>query len=399
MKKLSLALIAAFFQVLSSFAQTDSGVYKQRKLRIDEVTLVSGYYTQNGNNSAVTGGIGTEQLTDFANTLELRLAKTDRRGRLHNYAVEIGIDHYSSASSDKIDPSTVSSASHADTRIYPTLSYGITNDAKGLSLGASLSYSTEFDYHSMGVGANMAKTSKDHNTEASLKLQAYFDNWVVIYPIELRPGNGNQYSGHDGDHQTSPRNSYSISSSVSRVINRRLEAALLIDGVYQSGLLATKYQRVYFTDNSERVENLPDHRLKLPLGVRTSCFLGDRYILRGFYRFYIDDWGISGHTASLEVPIKLSAFTSVTPFYRYYIQTTANYFAPYKAHLPTDVFYTSDYDLSAFQSQFFGAGIRLSPERGIFGWSRFSILEIRYGHYLRTTGLHSDIISLNARFK
>src|SRR6185312_9665414 len=122
MKKLSLSIITAFFHILSSVAQTDTAAYKQRKLRIDEVNFISGYYTQDGNNSAVTGGIGTEQLTDFANNLELRLAKTDAHGRLHNYAFELGIDHYSSASSDKIDPGTISSASRKDTRIYPTLS-------------------------------------------------------------------------------------------------------------------------------------------------------------------------------------------------------------------------------------------------------------------------------------
>jgi hypothetical protein len=68
-------------------------------------------------------------------------------------------------------------------------------------------------------------------------------------------------------------------------------------------------------------------------------------------------------------------------------------------HKPADEFYTSDYDLSAFQSHFFGTGIRFMPEKGVFKIRQFTMLEIRYGHYIRNTGLHSDIISLNARFK
>lgn len=396
MKKLSLFICLCFFRLFGAFAQDDSAAYKQRKLKIDEVNFVSAYYMQNGNNSAVTGGIGTEKLTDFANTLELKLIKTDKRDRVHNISLEMGIDHYTSASSDKIDPSTISSASHADTRFYPSVSYSLQNDNKGIIIGATGSYSTEFDYRSIGLGLNATKMSKDKNRELSLKLQGYFDSWTIIYPVELRPPG--KYSGKGGnDH--SPRNSYSASLSFSQVVNRRLQFALLADAIYQQGLLATRYQRVFFADNSENVENLPDTRFKLPLGLRMSYFLGDRFILRGFYRYYMDDWGIAAHTASLEIPVKINPFISVSPFYRYYTQTAADYFAAYKEHAPSEIFYSSDYDLSAFNSQFFGAGIRFSPGKGVFGIAHWNMLELRYGHYLRSTGLHSDIITLSARFK
>src|SRR5437016_117243 len=50
--------------------QTD---YFPRRLRIDEINLVSSYYTQTGNHSAVTGGIGTEAVTDNSNGLDINL--------------------------------------------------------------------------------------------------------------------------------------------------------------------------------------------------------------------------------------------------------------------------------------------------------------------------------------
>jgi hypothetical protein len=104
------------------------------------------------------------------------------------------------------------------------------------------------------------------------------------------------------------------------------------------------------------------------------------------------------HTASLEVPVKITPFFSVSPFYRYYVQTAVNYFAPYEKHTAADTYYSSNYSLSAFSSQFFGAGIRLAPPKGIFG-SKLNTLEIRYGHYTQTTDLVSDIVSLNLKFK
>jgi hypothetical protein len=398
MRKLSLAALALFVSILCSHAQTDSAGYRPRKLKLDEVNFVSGYYMQDGNNSAVTGGTGTEKLTDFANTIELKMVRVDRRGRNHAGTFELGIDHYTSASSDNIDPTTISSASRADTRIYPSLAYNISNDQTGLAYGAALSYSTEYDYQSFGFGINVAKASKDKNRELGLKLQAYLDTWQVIYPIELRPGHGNPDAEHD-EGGWAPRNSYSASLSYSQVVNKRLQVALLADGVYQQGLLATKYQRVYFTDNSEHTETLPDSRYKVPIGMRANYFASDRVVVRGFYRYYFDNWGVLAHTLSLELPVKISPFLSISPNYRYYVQTAADYFAPYQAHSRTEAYYTSDYDLSAFNSHFAGMNFRYVPEKGVFGIKRCTMLEIRYGHYIRSTGLSSDIVSLNARFK
>jgi Protein of unknown function (DUF3570) len=391
MRKISLSVLALFFQVLSAFSQSDSSAYKERKLRVDEINFVSGYYVQDGNNSAVTGGIGTEKLTNFANTLELKMVKTDKIGRRRELIADVGFDHYTSASSDKIDPSTISSASAADGRFYPSLAYNVTNKEKNLVVGGTAAFSVESDYQSYGIGTNIAKLSKDKNSEVALKLQAYFDIVDVLYPIELR------YRSHSGIQL--PRNSFSASFTFSQVINHRLQCALMTDLVYQQGLLATKFQRVYFKDNSEEAENLPDQRFKIPIGLRASYFLDDRFIIRMLYRFYTDNWGITGHTASLELPVKISPFVSISPFYRYYTQKGAKYFVPFKEHAPGETFYTSDYDLSTFYSQFYGAGIRFTPQKGIIGITHFAMLEIRYGHYVRNTGLSSDIISLNAQFK
>jgi len=397
MKKLFLSVIGMYIGILSSFSQNkiaDSTLYKSRKLKLDEVNFVSGYYHQDGNNSAVTGGIGTERLTDIAGTVELKLSRYDKKYRKHNIAFEMGIDHYTSASSDKIDPYTISSASSADTRFYPSLSWNRQNEAKGTTIGANLSFSQEFDYTSFGAGVSFAKSSKDNNREFSARLQAYFDRWKVIYPIELQ-----QQADNDGISNSQPRNSYSASLSYMQVVNKQLQVMLLADPTYQSGLLATKYQRVYFTDGSVAAENLPDRRFKLPLGLRANYFMGDKIIVRSFYRYYQDDWGLKAHTIELELPVKITPFISISPFYRFYSQNGINYFAPFKQHLVADKFFTSDYDLSKFNSHFFGAGFRIAPTNGVFGLAHWNSLELRYGHYIRNTGLNANQLSLNIKLK
>ena len=390
--------IICMYLSMAAFSQSkqeNDSLYKRKKLQVDEIDFVSGYYHQDGNNSAVTGGVGSEKLTDLGNTIELKLSKYDKKYRKHDLSFELGVDHYTSASSDKIDPHTLSSASKSDTRIYPSASWSIQNEKKGTTVGVNASFSHEFDYTSFGIGASFTKTSKNHNTEFTGKLQAYFDTWKVIYPIELRPqGNFGQ-----NDYPSSPRDSYSASLSLVQAINRRLQILLIAEPTYQHGLLATKYQRVYFTNGPEQAENLPGNRYKIPVGLRANYFLNDRFIIRSFYRFYSDNWGVKAHTIDLELPIKITPFISVSPFYRFYQQTAADYFAPYGQHNVSEEFFTSDYDLSRFNSNFFGTGIRLAPPNGLFGMKNWSVLELRYGHYKRSNGLHSDIVSLHLKFK
>ena len=395
MRIIPLTIVGMYFSILSAFSQSTEPAdtaYRSRKLSIDEINIVSAYYQQDGNNSAVTGGIGTEHLTDIANTIDLQLSKYGKSPFIkHHLGFELGVDTYSSASSDKIDPSTISSASKSDIRIYPSVSWNIENEKIGSNFGVSASFSNEFDYNSLGGGINFSKTSKDKNREVALKLQAFLDTWKVIYPIELRSLNNNN--------EHSPRNSFNGSLSISQVINKRLQALIMIEPAYQHGLLATKYQRVYFTNNSEQSETLPENRYKLPIGLRLNYFAGDKIILRSFYRYYTDSWGLNANTFELETPVKVSPFLSISPFYRFYQQSQADYFAPFAQHSVSESYFTSDFDLSKFNSNFFGAGIRLAPPNGVFGYSHLRGLEIRYGHYTRSTGLNSNIISLNLKVK
>src|SRR5205085_9969334 len=132
------------------------------------------------------------------------------------------------------------------------------------------------------------------------------------------------------DYPSKSRNSFSTSFSYSQIINKNLQIMFLLDLVYQKGYLGLPFHRVYFqNENQPHVENLPDSRFKLPLGFRANYFAGDKVIIRTFYRYYHDDWGLNAHTFELETPVKVTPFFSITPFYRYYNQGAVNYFAPY----------------------------------------------------------------------
>lgn len=387
---------AAIFSMLHAHAQEekDSTGYESRRLKVDEINLVSSYYHQNGENAAVTGGIGSQKLTDIANVFDIRLFKYDKKKRKHTFDIEIGLDNYTSASSDRIDLKANSSASHADTRIYPSLTWNVENEKKGITFGLGVSSSTEFDYQSFGANISFAKKTRNRNGEFSAKFQTYLDRVKLIAPVELRPG-----GEADEHYPTTNRNTYAGSLSYTQIVNQRLQVTLLADLVSQSGYLALPFYRVYFTDGTVHQEALPDSRLKVPLGFRANYFLGDRFIIRTYYRFYTDDWGLTSHTANIEVPVKITPFVSVSPFYRYYTQSAVKYFAPYQQHTNAEKYYTSNYDLSKFSSNFVGTGVRLAPPDGVLGMRHFNMIELRYGHYMKNINMNANIISLNLKFK
>lgn len=407
MRKVCLTVIGICVLFLHAFSQfmpvsPDSTGYKTKPLKIDEVELVSSYYSQDGDHSAVTGGIGTEKVTDLSNGLDLKLVGYNAKQRKNTLTFGLGIDHHSSASSAYVNKTGASKT--GGSRIYPSVHWDVENEQKGSGFGMGLYYSSEYNYKSFGLDAGYSKKTKN-NGEFSGKLNAYFDKVKLIYPSELIPSSTTVITsassgGGEGENYipSSPRTTLSGSFSFSQVINTRLQASLLLDLVYQSGYLGLPFHRVYFSNGSEAVENLPAERLKLPLGLRVNYFLGDNIILRSYYRYYIDDWGMQSHTASLEVPVKITPFFSISPFYRYYRQTAAQYFAPYMTHAATDAFYTSNYAYSALTSHFMGAGLRLAPPGGILHTDLHS-LEIRYGHYTQSTDLVSNVISIDLDFK
>jgi len=421
-----LVLLHAFSQVSTK----DTSTYKPKKLKLDEINLVSSYYNQTADKSAVMGGIpgpkGIGDVTDLANGVELTFVSWDGKHRKNSFTGSFGIDYHTAASQAFVDSN--GHARNNGTRIYPTLDWTIENEKKGTEFGIGLYYSAEHNYyHSKGLNASFAKKT-NNNGEFSLKVTGYFDQIKMIKPAEFErvdsvknvaPTDSVVYittaSGrtealiynaggliNNGRSNTlipsKSRNTYTTSLSFSQVINQRMQGSIDMDLVYQNGYLGLPFHRVFFNNGKDTIENLPAQRFKVPIGLRLNYFLGDHFILRAYYRFYIDNWGLTSHTAELEVPVKITPFFSLSPFYRYYVQTAVNYFAGYEAHSSTDSYYTSNNALAAFKSSSFGLGLRLAPPKGVL-IKNLSAVEIRYGHYTQTTDLVSDIISMNLKFK
>jgi hypothetical protein len=464
-------------------AQNDTE-YKKRVLENAEVDQLFSFYSQKGDNAAVTGGIGDEKLTDIASNIVIAIPLNDD----DVFSIDATVSAYTSASSSNLDPFSSgasgnggddddddddddrraplanrvtgspwvasSGASKADVWVNGNFSYSHSSDNRNNIWSVNANFASEYDYSSIGFGGGYTRLFNEKNTEINLKANVYLDKWNPVYPTELdsyQEANQSLNNGFfanveildqsgnvidkNGQNVWKPsksflvtntsRNTYSLSLSFSQIINKNAQFSIFLDVVQQDGWLANPMQRVYFadTDNyyigeagsisnytsrsnktvfqlADDIERMPDTRLKTPIGARFNYYINEKFVLRTYYRYYTDDWGISAHTASLEIPIKISDKFTLSPSYRYYTQTAADYFAPYETHLSTQEFYTSDYDLSEFNSNQYGLAINYTD---IFTKMKIwklglKKLGLKYSYYKRNTGLKSGIVSMHVKW-
>lgn len=456
-----------------------------RPLEEKEVNILFDYYQQDGNHSPVTGGIGTEKLDCMAPIMTVNVPFDS----VNNINVSFGFDYYSSASCNNIDRyltgasigKFVSSASSKDTRVHGDISYTRKLKNRRNAIGGVFGYSNEFDVQSLSGGLNYTHTSKSGNSEFALKGSLYYDVWKLIFPGELRkagnpnfidplsgkkvgwghledhnnPGGSSQFNDADASYSTDARYTTTFTASYAQVLTKRLQMFVTTDVVFQNGILWTPFQRVYFDDDTSKTlptpenfwsryvnhEWLPNHKIKIPIGLRMNYFLNDFMTLRLFYRYYWDDFGMTSNTISLEIPIKLNSWLTISPMYRYYQQTACKYFRPFgenkllrdslgnpinwedasgfsvmpntPAYKTEEQYFTSDYDLSALTNHKFSLAARISPTFGIkkwkiptFGLSKrpegyhlsFKFLEFRVSYYNRSDGLTAITGGFNAGF-
>ncbi|HVM90074.1 MAG TPA: DUF3570 domain-containing protein [Puia sp.] len=402
MRKICLTVIGLYLNFLHAYSQfypVQKPTYSVRPLKFDEANLVSSYYWQNGNHSAVTGGIGTEKGMDLANGLDVKWIGYDADSNKKTLTAGLGVDYHTFASQAYVSQSGASKS--WGTRIYPEINWSVENMSTGKSFEIGAYYSSEYDYHSLGLNAGYSWKNLN-NGEYHVKLTGYYDRVKLIYPSELNTTSVSTVtsasSGGSSGIPSSPRVTLNGSFTFSQVINDRMSGSILADLVFQSGELSLPFHRVYFKNGTDAIELLPSTRVKFPIGFRLNYFLGDQFIIRAYYRFYADSWGILAHTMNIELPVKLNAFFSVSPFYRFYHQSEAKYFAPYEEHSLQDNYYTSNYALSTFNSQSFGMGFRVAFIKSLLGTGIYG-LEARYSHYQQTTDLVANVVSLNLKFK
>ena len=310
------------FITLSCFvrAQSPDTTFVKKKIRSTKFDVLLSYYQQDGSHSAVTGGQGTEKLDVYISKIGINHT-IDSTSTI---MLEGGIDIISSASTDRIDMN-LSSASAVDARTWVSAGYEYISKNRRHVIGGIPSFSMESDYFSLGMAAWWSAHNINQDWRYSVSGQFYSDDlrWgrlnedygypvTLVYPVELRDS---------AWFDIYKRYSYNLTFDIQHDINKRTSIGFFPGFTVQNGLLSTPFHRFYFEGNTKAVvENLPRQRLKIPLGVQLNAFVGARTIIRLYYRYYWDDFGINAHTFSVETPVKIIPQFVFTLFVRFYTQ-------------------------------------------------------------------------------
>lgn len=467
--------------VVSSESKDSAAVYKKRVLDSSEIEFLGSYYNQNGQHSAVNGGIGTEKLTDYTSNIVLTVPMNAD----DVLTIDAGFSAYTSASSSNINPFmskniavsgasktamvkrdddysetkavhygspwiASTGASQKDVLASLSASYSHSSDDRNTIVSGNASVSSEYDYSSFGFGFGIARLFNEKNSEVSLKASAYLDKWRAIYPTELHEyakyGPNFQNTGYFQDvdvfdqngiksssylpsqfkeFSSENRNSYAVSLGFSQIMTKNLQVSVFLDVLFQQGLLSTPYQRMYFADKgnyyigetrnipiytssankelyrlADDVERLPETRFKLPVGARLNYYVNEKIVIRSYYRFYSDNWGLQSHTVNIEIPYKISNRFTVIPMYRFYTQNGVRYFAGFEKHYSFEEFYTSDHDLAPFDAHQYGLGLNYTDLLTNIKILNFGIknIDLRFNRYERSDQLTANIFTLGIKF-
>jgi hypothetical protein len=224
-----------------------------------------------------------------------------------------------------------------------------------VTVSGSYRYSTEYDYESHGGALAAAYDFADNNAQVALGLRAYFDE-----------------VGRAGDPNFSrPSRMLTARGSFTQVLDTQTFLQLVYELTRQEGYLSSPYRFVRIADDVGAIpstcqypttmyvertlrqclpENNPDERLRHAIALHVRRALTEALSAGANYRFYLDDWDMTSHTAGVDGALILDPGWLIALGYRFYHQSSASHFESYYPNMPVPEQYASDKELSALSS-------------------------------------------------
>src|SRR5579872_3326125 len=167
-KYFTLAMLSAVLPVSAqqkdgTVARKPDSTYKKQRISTQDVQVLFSYYAQDGNHSAITGGIGTEWLHVYAPEFTI----THRPDSIRTFKLNGGIDVITSASMDKIDFDAGTGASRVSARIHFSPAFSYQPRGSRTTIGVNSGFSIESAYLSFPAGLSVSHTNKSGSREIS----------------------------------------------------------------------------------------------------------------------------------------------------------------------------------------------------------------------------------------
>jgi hypothetical protein len=327
-------------------------------------------------------GPGSERVTVLEGQTEIIATQGDRV----THRLWIPVDVVTAASPDAIDQTRASAdvVSGASRKVVSgtldwTVGYKV-DAATDLSMRNALHLEEPLRSWSSGLAAR--RSFADENTVVSANVIESFD-WFDHFDITgHRHGHGNR-SGTTG------------SVGLTQVLTPTTLANVNYGVTVLAGTLGNTWNSVPLASGTRGPEILPLGRVRHAVVGRASQFLPWNGALRGYYRFYADDWGIVAHSIEGQLMQRLSPFLYIGALYRFHTQTGATFFTTLA--VDNGDLRVADSDLAPLQSQTIGG--RVVADFPLAGDLRALHCELGYERYVRTNDLRMNIVTWATGFR
>ncbi|HKU39111.1 MAG TPA: DUF3570 domain-containing protein [Polyangiales bacterium] len=236
------------------------------------------------------------------------------------------------------------SASLPVTEQRDELQAGVSHEWTDVTLAGSYRYSVENDYVSHGAFANGTYDFAGNN--ASLTAAAY-----ALFDTVGRAG---------GPAFSQPLRSVGGRLSFTQVLDAQMFVQFTYELTHLDGYQASPYRKVGLDGTGFGCvaaslcldEHEPSLRTRHAAAVQLRRALSEAFSAGASYRFIVDDWGLSSHTAALEIGVMLGASSLLGLRYRFYTQSGVNFYqARYVSPSSEGAYTTRDREQSPMHDQ------------------------------------------------
>jgi hypothetical protein len=251
------------------------------------------------------------------------------------------VDMISSASIDVVTTASPYSEKRTEVSAGVDYLYGKT------FMGMSYTNSDESDYTSDNIRFGIS--------------QDFFGDLTTLGISYVRGWDEVRRNGDDAFRQNTDRQSYRV--DLSQVITKNMVVNLNYEGITDEGFLNNPYRSVRYVDPSSargysyEAEIYPRTKTSSATAIRSVYYLPYRASARGEYRYYTDTWGIDAWNVEIGYTHPLPKGITLDVRYRYYEQTSADFYSDLFPRQNYQNFLARDKELSTFNSHTVGMGV------------------------------------------
>ena len=383
------ATVARADEPLSADSILDPPTGQHTGPRLESLRVRYTHYEQDGHGyqsqaDPMRNGAGSERLTIEQPQIEAVIrVRPNLTTRLW-----LPLDVVTSASADAIDRYRPLDAMSSASRVTESGNVDSTTTyqaAPTLSAQLRAGFHIEENFRSWNFGVGVQKSFAEDNTVVSGSFNQVVD-WLDAYNIV-----GDRISHYW-------RSSTNANLGLTQLLSPTTVASVNYGLTVQDRHLGTTWPSVPLDDGKRGPESFPELRQRHAfVGRLVQKLPWSGASIKGSYRFYLDDWGLTAHSADLFLYQRITSWLYVRGYYRFHQQSGVRFFTTRSSPASAEL-RTADSDLAPFFAHTIGAKavfeVRLRNRI-----VRAIQLDLGYERYMRTNDLTMDSYSCGTGFR